>query len=474
MTKYEYFETIADNWSVHKNVLKDGTVDLYLTTPVLSLFKDVDVLLDNNDTLYENFKEIRSILPITYRGGFKFENVPFGAVMLCINMGKPLGKSSMQDLLEDITTKLIILHFDVELFKYLSKMHGPSAELYDYISVTTDLGTGEIRPIYEDDVIKDPYMLMYVNKDEDTKQGHVISSFEYFDDAHIISWTPVDEELVIKTEEDTMSKHYYSIRDNWSVQVNDHLNGTRDIYVTTPVLSLVADFEKLIKNKEELYKAFDRIRFVSVEAYSGNFRFENVPEGAPVVRINVKKSFHDNSAPIRSLENDFILEHAILYLDKNLRDMTTDDLYDYIYTDTNLASGEIRPMINDGVMKDLYKLSFVNKDEDDYEYDKQSFLTSFKAFDCITVYHWVPKYELGCVNDAAVEKKDATHPAHYDYKITPLDAAFEWYKDLPSDEAILAFNAVKYLARFHKKNGNEDLEKAKTYIDFLLDLRANK
>lgn len=474
MTKYEYFEKIANNWSVAKRPFTDGSaVDIYLTTPALSLIKDTDVLLKDNNVLYKEFEELRSIIATKYHGGFKFEHVPACAQTICVTMGRPLGKSQMQDLLENITIKYIVLHFDRVLHKLFSDKGFTADGLYDHISVSADDWTAKITPAYEDDVINDPYRLQIIYDDEEDNK-YFIRSFETFLHSSVTSWKwkPEDDKLALKKENMAMKNIFDALGENWSYKEYNLSGDARDIYITTPVLSLIGNYEKLTAGVEELYKDCDWIDFVSLEWYTGKFDFVNVPKNATMIHIHLKRH-----TKFKNIENEIALKKVISFFDDKLREMTEEDYFDYIYADMDLATGELRPVIEDGVIKDPYNLSWVpyeDEDEEDYSYDKQQFVKSFKAFDCIKVYSWIPCKTSKVQKVADQETKDAIRPAHYDYKITPLDAAFEWYKDLPSDEAILAFNAVKYLSRFHKKNGDEDLKKAKTYIDFLLDLRANK
>lgn len=487
MTKYEYFERIANNWSVAKHPRPDGSVDIYLTTPVLSLIKDVEALFDDNDELFKEFEEIRSIIRIEYCGWFKFEHVPTCAQMIRVNMGRPLGKSPMQSLLENITIKYIIIHFDTVLHKIFSDKDFTADGLYDYVSVTADDWTAKITPAYEDDVINDPYRLQIVYDDEDGNK-YFIRSFETFLDGCVTSWKwrPEDEKFEIKKENVNMKLSgadfdgdvirmrniFDAIDENWSYKEYSLSGDARDFYITTPALSLIGNYEKLTAGVEELYKDCEWIDFVTTEWHTGKFEFVNVPKNATMIHIHLKRY-----TKFKNLEKEIALKKAISFFDNKLREMTEADYFDYIYADMDLATGEIRPVIVDGVIKDPYNLSWVpyaDEDEEDYEYDKQQFIKSFKAFDSLTVYTWIPCKAGKDQKVADQESNDAIRPAHYDYKITPLDASFEWFKDLPSDEAILAFNVVKYISRYHKKNGDEDLKKAKTYIDFLLNLRANK
>lgn len=58
---------------------------------------------------------------------------------------------------------------------------------------------------------------------------------------------------------------------------------------------------------------------------------------------------------------------------------------------------------------------------------------------------------------------------HYkDYVIQPIE--FIYYNNIPFLEA----NVIKYIVRWQEKNGVQDLEKAKHYIDLLIELNETK
>lgn len=62
-------------------------------------------------------------------------------------------------------------------------------------------------------------------------------------------------------------------------------------------------------------------------------------------------------------------------------------------------------------------------------------------------------------------------PAHYNQgKFETIDVILDITKQLPGDEGYLAGNIIKYLSRYHFKNGQEDLEKARWYTNRLLAL----
>lgn len=66
---------------------------------------------------------------------------------------------------------------------------------------------------------------------------------------------------------------------------------------------------------------------------------------------------------------------------------------------------------------------------------------------------------------------NVNHPAHYvGGKIECIDAITEAIKDLTGIEAKCTGDAIKYLWRWKKKNGVEDLKKAAWYINHLIKL----
>lgn len=62
------------------------------------------------------------------------------------------------------------------------------------------------------------------------------------------------------------------------------------------------------------------------------------------------------------------------------------------------------------------------------------------------------------------------NPAHYnDYKHQPIEVMKEWCDGLHGIKAIYTGNIIKYIARWHKKNGLEDLKKAARYLEWLIE-----
>lgn len=65
-------------------------------------------------------------------------------------------------------------------------------------------------------------------------------------------------------------------------------------------------------------------------------------------------------------------------------------------------------------------------------------------------------------------KDMVNHPPHYEGKVECIDALESATAGLEGLEAVDTANAIKYLWRWKKKNGKEDLKKAIWYIKHLL------
>lgn len=65
---------------------------------------------------------------------------------------------------------------------------------------------------------------------------------------------------------------------------------------------------------------------------------------------------------------------------------------------------------------------------------------------------------------------NVNHPDHYQNiaGVEAIDILNDVVKDLPGKQAAMLWNAMKYLFRFQKKNGVEDLKKARNYLDYLI------
>ena len=68
------------------------------------------------------------------------------------------------------------------------------------------------------------------------------------------------------------------------------------------------------------------------------------------------------------------------------------------------------------------------------------------------------------------------HPNHYQSEtgIEVIDVIKAFTSELSGEEAFCIGNAIKYICRYSKKNGTEDLEKAKWYIDRAISVRKTE
>ena len=65
------------------------------------------------------------------------------------------------------------------------------------------------------------------------------------------------------------------------------------------------------------------------------------------------------------------------------------------------------------------------------------------------------------------------HPSHYTAGgIECIDAIMAAVEGLTPQEAVCVANVIKYTWRFKRKNGKQDLEKAKWYLKRLTDLQG--
>ena len=78
--------------------------------------------------------------------------------------------------------------------------------------------------------------------------------------------------------------------------------------------------------------------------------------------------------------------------------------------------------------------------------------------------------------DGVISKSDnVNHPSHYNQNgMEVWDVIKAFTSNLSGAEAFYAGNVIKYILRWDKKNGIEDLEKAKVYIDKIIEGRKNK
>lgn len=71
---------------------------------------------------------------------------------------------------------------------------------------------------------------------------------------------------------------------------------------------------------------------------------------------------------------------------------------------------------------------------------------------------------------------NVNHPAHYQSAngLETIDMIEACTEDLFGMEAVCTGNVVKYISRWSKKNGLEDLKKAQWYLNKLIDIVAER
>lgn len=66
------------------------------------------------------------------------------------------------------------------------------------------------------------------------------------------------------------------------------------------------------------------------------------------------------------------------------------------------------------------------------------------------------------------------NPPHYQGKtMEVIDVIKEFTEGLSGIQAVCTANILKYICRWHKKNGLQDLEKARWYLDYLINTERN-
>ena len=70
------------------------------------------------------------------------------------------------------------------------------------------------------------------------------------------------------------------------------------------------------------------------------------------------------------------------------------------------------------------------------------------------------------------EHDNVNSPSHYQGKVECIDCIESATAGLNGIEAFCIGNAIKYLYRWKKKNGIEDLKKAKWYIDKIISVNG--
>lgn len=138
--------------------------------------------------------------------------------------------------------------------------------------------------------------------------------------------------------------------------------------------------------------------------------------------------------------------------------------YEKVKQDTRLSENSWNRFCNKLLLVTDRTGNSINNSDDD-------FCTLFdeENHDCIEV----PIYMI-----SAVYKKGSSkvhHPNHYNQNgMEVWDVIKAFTSDLNGAEAFYAGNVIKYVLRWNHKNGTEDLEKAKAYIDKLIESRKEE
>lgn len=73
------------------------------------------------------------------------------------------------------------------------------------------------------------------------------------------------------------------------------------------------------------------------------------------------------------------------------------------------------------------------------------------------------------------EMDNVNHPAHYTQSgIECIDAIVAAVEGLEGMEAVCTANVIKYIWRWKRKNGVEDLKKARWYLDKLIEIKEKQ
>lgn len=130
-----------------------------------------------------------------------------------------------------------------------------------------------------------------------------------------------------------------------------------------------------------------------------------------------------------------------------------------------------------GVVKDMYEC----RGKWRYAVDRENTTTCVfenmiqPVSDCLEDGADIEEQYAKQVENEHEQKNDkVNHPAHYTAgKVECIDALESATVNLTGIEAVCTANAIKYLWRWKRKNGVEDLQKAKWYIERLIENANN-
>lgn len=99
-----------------------------------------------------------------------------------------------------------------------------------------------------------------------------------------------------------------------------------------------------------------------------------------------------------------------------------------------------------------------------------------KSMDCKNYSNWKPNMrkispnEFGELNDLPIIEVDPINPSHYQTKngLETINVIEAFTDELAGIEAVDTANVIKYICRWKKKNGIQDLKKAQWYLNHLI------
>lgn len=97
-----------------------------------------------------------------------------------------------------------------------------------------------------------------------------------------------------------------------------------------------------------------------------------------------------------------------------------------------------------------------------------SYIYTYKQNDIVSILYWEKKQPV-----KEAEEDIVNHPSHYQSNqgIEVIQVIGAFTEDLVGMEAVCTANVLKYVCRWKKKNGIEDLKKAEWYLKKLIDIK---
>lgn len=128
-----------------------------------------------------------------------------------------------------------------------------------------------------------------------------------------------------------------------------------------------------------------------------------------------------------------------------------------------------------GIPKEVYKDFEFNPPKVERVYNHEDNSMAVELIGCDGKNYNLPEIYIEKVFHKIEVSNSVNHPNHYNQGgMEVWDVIKAFTENLSGAEAFYAGNAIKYILRWDKKNGIEDLEKAKVYIDKIIEERKEK